>query len=197
MSRIKKSRKPSFVPTIASKEDKKREIVASDRKPKKKNGKQSGNRQKEAIQVKQTSQVNNQAKDPRIGSKKPIDLGKPVAAVTEKPQAKSSKKMSVAPIREVQSEAVSMDIEALKQELYAIEDDSYLQTILAKQEDNIALTENEVDFFNEKMARHEVLREILGWDNEDDENTATKHSDAIDEEALWDKLDKPNLSDFE
>lgn len=195
MSRIKKSRKPSFVPTNATKDDKKKEVVVADRKPKKKNGKQSGNRQKEAIQVKQSSNGNNKAKDPRIGSKKPIDLGKPaVTAVVEK--AKKTKKVPIAPIREVTSE--SHDDEALKQELYAIEDDTQLQNILAKQEDEIALTEAEVDFFNEKMARHEELRQALGWDDDEDEDVIVqKKSGIIDEEALWDKLDKPDLSDFE
>ena len=193
MSRIKKSRKPSFLPTSATKEDKKKESVASDKKPKKKTGKQAGNRQKEAIKVKQTSQGNLQARDPRIGSKKPIDLGKPVvASVTEK----AIKKVSVTPIREVKSEEI--DMEAFKEELYAIEDDSKLQNILAKQEDEIALTEEEVDFFNEKMARHEALRQALGWEDDEDEDVpSTKHLDATDEEALWSKLDKPDLSDFE
>ncbi|XQW84990.1 Der GTPase-activating protein YihI [Thalassotalea piscium] len=188
MSRIKKSRKPSFVATSTAKEDKKKELVVSDRKPKKKSGKESGNRQKEAMVDKRTAKANSQPKDPRIGSKKPIDLGQPVATPSVV-KTKPNKKSPIAAIREVNTS------ETLEQELYAIEDDTQLQEILAKQEDDIALTEEEVDFFNEKMARHEALRELLGWS--DDEEVTKEESKSTDEEALWDKLDKPNFSDFE
>ena len=192
MSRTKKSRKPSFAPTSAPKEDKKKTVILSDKKPKKKNGKQSGNRQKEAFESSQTSGNNNQPKDPRIGSKKPIDLGVPVRAVTNVKKAKANKKTPIAAIREVDNN------DALEQEIYAIEDDSQLQAILAKQDDDIALTEAEVDFFNEKMTRHEELRQALGWnDDEEDETANNTMNGEIDEDALWDKLDKPDMSDFE
>ncbi|MFC4282000.1 Der GTPase-activating protein YihI [Thalassotalea piscium] len=198
MSRIKKSRKPRFVPTSTPKDDKKKEVVVTDKKPKKKTGKESGNRQKEAFQEKLNSSGNNTPKDPRIGSKKPIDLGIPAKSnqSADKPKTKAAKKSPIAPIREVESiKSPESSMEALEQEIYAIEDDTKLQAILAKQEDDIDLTEAEVDFFNDKMTRHEALRKALGW--EDEEEVIQKTPSTIDEEELWDKLDKPDLSSFE
>ena len=194
MSRTKKSRKPSFAPASAPKEDKKKTVIVSDKKPKKKTGKESGNRQKEATRDNKAPTQNNQSKDPRIGSKKPIELGGPVP--TSKPKIKNkpliAKKSPMAAIRDVETN------DSLEQALYAIEEDNQLQAIIVKQEDDIALTEAEVDYFNEKMAKHTELREALGWNDDDEEAEPTKSSNSDnDEDALWDKLDTSDFSDYE
>ena len=82
-----------------------------------------------------------------------------------------------------------------EQELDAIEQDELLQSILAKQEDDIALTEQEVDYYNEKMERHQALSAELGLDEDEDASDESNSSDSEDD--LWDKLDRPNFSDFE
>ena len=68
---------------------------------------------------------------------------------------------------------------------------------MAKQEDDIALTEQEVDYYNEKMERHQVLSAELGLDDADEESESYEPNSNDSEDDLWDKLDRPNFSDFE
>ena len=58
-----------------------------------------------------------------------------------------------------------------------------------------ALTEQEVDYYNEKMERHQALSAELGLDEDEDASDESNSSDSEDD--LWDKLDRPNFSDFE
>ena len=142
MSRSKKSRKQGSGSLGPVKDDKKKALVPVDRKPKKKNGKQAGNRQKEAYEAnnKQAPKVEN--KDPRIGSKKPIDLGVPVKKAEQPFKAKNKAKIDTSPIAAIR--VVEPDT-SLEQELYAIEEDNRLQSILAKQDEDIALSDEDVD----------------------------------------------------
>jgi ribosome assembly protein YihI (activator of Der GTPase) len=195
MSRSKKSRKQGTGSIGAVKDDKKKVAVPVDRKPKKKNGKESGNRQKEAFDAGKGDRAITEQKDPRIGSKKPIDLGGPVKASVQPFKAKSKAKVDSSPIAAIR--VVEADT-SLEQELYAIEDDTRLQNILAQQEEESELSNEDVDYFNEKMERHQQLRDLLGLDDEDDEEelpvtSKTKNS----EDDLWDKFDNSDLSEFE
>ncbi|WP_448565039.1 Der GTPase-activating protein YihI [Thalassotalea ganghwensis] len=191
MTRKKKSRKPGLAPLSASKDDKKIANVA-DKKPKKHKGKVSGNRQKEALKTNKNQPSAKTNKDPRIGSKKPIVLGNELNTTKAKTKTPAKKKVEEKPLAAIR---VVDNQNELHQELEAIENDSKLQEILSKQEDDIILTEDEVDYFNEKMERHQAISEQLGLDQE--EALDVEQSDALDEEALWDKLDKTNLSDYE
>ncbi len=82
----------------------------------------------------------------------------------------------------------------LLDELHAIEDDQLLQDIMTKQEQEIQLTEKEIDYFNNNMDRHQALRTELGIDDEDDTEASQEFTS---EEALWDKLDNNDFSEFE
>ena len=77
MSRNKKSRKPGLGSngTIKVKEEKSKLVTPAPRKPKKKTGKQAGNRQQEAKPAKKSGDQSAQNKDPRLGNKTPIALG--------------------------------------------------------------------------------------------------------------------------
>ncbi len=195
MSRSKKSRKQGSGSIGAVKDDKKKVVVPVDRKPKKKNGKESGNRQKEAFDAGKNAQAQTERKDPRIGSKKPIDLGGPVKTAVQPFKAKSKAKVDTSPIAAIR--VVEADT-SLEQELYAIEDDSRLQNILAQQEEENELSNEDVDYFNEKMERHQQLRDLLGLDDdeEEDESPATSKT-KNSEDDLWDKFDNSDLSEFE
>lgn len=194
MSRAKKSRKQGTGSLGAVKDDKKKALVPVDRKTKKKTGKESGNRQKEAFDAGKKEQTQAENRDPRIGSKKPIDLGVPVKAAAQPFKAKNKTKAVNSPIAAIR---VVEEDTSLEQELYAIEEDSRLQDILAKQEEDIALSEADVDFFNEKMERHQQLREILGLDDDEEEEETTKTASKSSEDDLWDKFDNSDLSEFE
>jgi len=194
MSRVKKSRKPGVGKREVLSEADKKLITPKAKKPKKKVGKQPGNRQKEALEQKNTTQSSNAPKDPRLGSKKPIDLTpKAEAKATFTSTPKKEKPTPIAAIRMV--EPVTSSTSELEDEIYAIEDDSQLQHILALQDSDSDLTEEQVNYFNQKMDRHQELRELLGWDDEDefDEEELNNNS----EDDLWDSLDKTDLSKYE
>jgi hypothetical protein len=205
MSRTKKSRTPSTTPPRAPKEKKGAAVEAPEKRSKKHKGKVSGNRQKEAYVQKetQTSAVN---KDPRLGNKKPIDLTKAQAPVKAPKPAKKSEQASILPtakkgktkpelspiaaIRQIEPSAE----DKLADELDAIEQDERLLAIIAKQDDEIDLSESEVDYFNDKMDRHQELREALGLD--DDEEEYEEDDSNASSGDVWDKLDNSDLSDF-
>ncbi len=78
----------------------------------------------------------------------------------------------------------------MAQELENIEADDRLQVILAKQEDELELTKEEVNYFNELMERHQEISAQL--DNEEEPTVSSK---VKSEDDLWDKLDNSSLSD--
>ncbi len=190
MSRTKKSRKPGSGSIGVVKDDKKKLATPAPRKPKKKNGKEAGNRQKEA-----TASVNNQQsgkvkKDPRIGSKTPIDLGKVVKApIKTKPVKKVVDSSPIAAIRIVETG------ESLTEQLSRIEQDPRLLEILKKQDNEIALSPEEIDYYNELMEKHEKISQELGLD--EDEEAVVTSTKANSEDDLWDKFDNSDLSRFE
>ncbi|NQZ22517.1 MAG: GTPase-activating protein [Colwellia sp.] len=194
MSRSKKSRKQGNGSIGAVKVDRKKVVVPVDRKPKKKSGKEAGNRQKEAFDAGKGAQAQTERKDPRIGSKKPIDLGGPVKTAAQPFKAKIKAKVDNSPIAAIR--VVEADT-SLELELYAIEDDSRLQNIIAQQEEENELSNEDVDYFNEKMERHQQLRDLLGLKDDDDEDELPATSTTNSEDDLWDKFDNSDLSEFE
>ncbi len=205
MSRSKKSRKPGGAPTAKPKLSK-QELEKVEKRTRKTTGKVAGNRQKEAMPEQTDNNQQGGNKDPRLGNKTPIVLGK-IITKAEKAKAEKSKQAKakqdsqksapIAAVRFVENTVVEntkVELSA-EQELDAIEQDELLQSILAKQEDDIALTEQEVDYYNEKMERHQALSAELGLDEDEDASDESNSSDSEDD--LWDKLDRPNFSDFE
>lgn len=196
MSRSKKSRKPGGAPTAKPKLSK-QELANVEKRIRKSTGKVAGNRQKEAVQDQADNKQQGGNKDPRLGNKTPIVLGK-VTKQDKPKQVKtkqnSDKSSAVASVRFVENTVVELSAE---QEIDAIEQDELLQNILAKQEDDIALTEQEVDYYNEKMERHQALSAELGLDEDDDTSDNDESTSSDSEDELWDKLDRPDFSDFE
>lgn len=198
MARTKKSRKPGGAPTAKPKLSKV-ELASVEKRLRKKNGKKPGNRQQEAMLIKNPDQQSDKHKDPRIGNKTPIDLGKAMVQAKSKPaKPAKSKQNPIAAIRVVNKEADQSSAQELNlaQELENIESDERLQTILTKQEEELALTEQEVDYFNEMMERHQLLSDKLA-ENEEPEDESNS-VDISSEEDLWDKLDNSSLpGDFD
>ena len=46
------------------------------------------------------------------------------------------------------------------------------------------------------MTRHQQLRELLGWDDDEDEESEAGQKTSSEDE-LWDKFDNSDLSEFE
>ncbi|WP_440877563.1 Der GTPase-activating protein YihI [Thalassotalea sp. PLHSN55] len=191
MSRTKKSRKPSESFPTLSKVEKQKLAELKETRIRKKKGKKPGNRQQEAVKKKTSGGQQTTAKDPRIGSKKPIDLG---IAVKTAPAKKVKKKPE--PIAAIRTIEVAEPDNSLEEQLYAIEQDPRLLAILDKQEDDVELTEAEVSLYNELMERHQDIRAQLGLDDDEDEVDASDSQDNS-EDDLWDKLDSSDLSKFE
>ena len=194
MARTKKSRKPGGAPTAKPKLSKV-ELANVEKRLRKKNGNKPGNRQQEAMLTKNPEQQSDKHKDPRIGNKTPIDLGGSAVQDQKKPaKVVKTKQDPIAAIRLVNAERdqnAAEEIVDIAQELENIEADERLQTILAKQEQELSLTEEEVDYFNDLMDRHQQLSAKLDEDEEPEDEAA--NVDGVSEEDLWDKLDNSSL----
>lgn len=190
MSRTKKSRKPGTGSIGILKDDKKKLVEPKPRRAKKTNGNEAGNRQKEATPKVTNDQNSAKNKDPRIGNKTPIDLGKKVAApVKVKPVKKIQHNSPIAAIRVVEMG------ESLADQLSRIEQDVRLLEILEKQDADAELTPEDITYFNTLMEQHEKISQELGLDDEDEIVAPAKKSDSEDD--LWDKFDNSDLSKFE
>ena len=191
MSRSKKSRKPGGAPTAKPKLSKV-ELEKVDKRTRKSTGKVAGNRQKEAAPLRNDKSQATTKKDPRLGSKTPIDLGKIVSKVEKSRQEVAKKEQTLAAVRYV--EKPETEIITPEQELENIEQDQALLTIIAKQEDEIELSEQEVDYYNEKIGRYEELSAELGVIHSEEKEEPSVQAT---EEDLWNKLDGHDFSDFE
>ena len=104
-------------------------------------------------------------KDKRLGSKKPIALVAADAVQTEQPLLQPPQpKASLA-----KAKVVAMTAE---QELALIENDSYLQQLLERVEQDEVLTGKDAKYFNAKTARLEQLLQQLGLAQEADAEPA-------------------------
>lgn len=196
MSRLKKSRKPGGAPTAKPKLSK-QELAKVEKRVRKKTGKVAGNRQKEATSKNTDNNGQGVKKDPRLGNKTPIVLGK-APGKPSTPKSSKAKQAPIAAVRFVENpdkDLAPQQPVSPEAELIAIEQDEMLQSILTKQEDDVALSEKEVDYYNDMMERHQVLSEALGLDEEgessDDEDSGSSEDD------LWNKLEGHDFSDFQ
>ncbi|WOH36496.1 Der GTPase-activating protein YihI [Thalassotalea fonticola] len=188
MSRTKKSRKPGRMRTIS--EPKKTVIEEKEPRARKTSGNKAGTRQQVAF-VKESPVDNVKDKDPRIGSKKPIDLG---VAATPVKQAKPKAKVLQQPIAAIKDvEVDNTEIELLEKELFAIEDNEELQILAARAEAGEELTETEAQQLSDSFDRYEELLAALGIETEDDDE---EYDDEDSDDQLWDKLDESDFSEF-
>ena len=186
MTRSKKTRNPGTASSGLKKSDKDALAVVKEKRVRKKTGNKAGTRQNTKNI---TDELNNSnlAKDPRIGSKKPIELIKTVKTAAPK-EKKVSKPAEIAQVRTITTQEPDLNEEMLR-----IEEDEKLQEILGKQEEELALSEEEVNYFNKLMDRHQVIREELGLDDDEDLDVETTNEE-LSEDDLWQKF---NSTDFD
>ncbi|MBZ9613123.1 Der GTPase-activating protein YihI [Rheinheimera maricola] len=159
MTRQKKTRSagPNGLRHLSS-EDIRKTRQPKEQTKKKGAGLKSGSRNSEVAVsgVTNTSAAN---KDPRVGSKKPIALiSEATVQQTEQNVAALLPKASLAKAKPVQLSA--------QQELTLIENDSYLQQLLERVEQDEVLTGKDAKYFNAKTARLEQLLDELGLNDE-------------------------------
>lgn len=161
MTRKKKSRKVgAFGP--ASSNNTKSDDMSQTRMPKKPKGNKAGSRQQLA-EKKPANKKSSHRKDPRIGSKKPIQLVPTVS--TEKPNAQAQVSKKVQPLAKVR---VIDAQETVVDEIAAIENDQYLQELVEKNDDGIELSEAEFSYMTTKLERYQALTEDDAVENDDE-----------------------------
>ncbi|QBY04450.1 hypothetical protein E2K93_08625 [Thalassotalea sp. HSM 43] len=195
MARSKKSRKEGALmkklnlkrPEKAEKEQRKRKMT----------GNKAGTRQNVAKNNTEAT-VDSSNKDPRLGSKKAIDLG--IKVKSEKPQAKKAAVAPIAPVRVVDDAPQSNDVatseavmQAYEQELHNLENNEQLMLISALVESGEDISPEQMDMLDKAQSRYQELMDLLGYEQpEQDDELA----DDDDDEALWDRLDDSDFSDY-
>lgn len=133
-------------------------------------GKPAGSRNNEALMVKQGPKKVN--KDPRHGSKKPINL---FADTTD--SASVSKKVKYF---------------SPTQELAAIEQDTRLAALLDKIDLGKNVTREDQHFVDQTLARHKVLCDMLGLTDKPD----TSSESSEEQKDLYSQFEAINIDDF-
>ena len=187
MTRSKKSRKPGASPSGARKADSDTIISPKDKRIRKKKGNSPGTRQTVA-RPKRNSEESSQVKDPRIGSKKPIELKKTI-------EIAQPKKAKVTPVAEIAKVRPVVQEPNLFDELQQIEEDALLQEILQKQEAEQALTDAEVDHYNTLMERHQTISDKLGLLDGDEDEEAVQGTENLSEDDLWEKFNSTEFNE--
>ncbi len=178
MPRVKKSRKAGPI-GIANSSDKYGSHKTKSKTPstvKKDNGRPSGSRNSAPNTDKKV--INGPKKDPRIGSTKKIEL------------TQSKQKLVEPKIKRYATPA---------QELAALEVDERLTMLIDKYDDDQHLSKEEKQYMEEKMARHQVLCDLLGIKDEEDESEVvgqTKHKEIIADDDPLKTFESININDF-
>lgn len=157
MTRQKKSRKaPSLGPTQKPRQKKADKSDTTGKRGKKTRGLAAGSRNNPETQNTSAKKQPGKSNDPRHGSKTPISLTpvEPVFIPDTKPMAKVTK--------------VKEPDLAPEQELEQIENDERLMALLERVDNDELLTGKDAKYFNAKMARHKVLMDELGYEDDDD-----------------------------
>jgi ribosome assembly protein YihI (activator of Der GTPase) len=164
MTRKKKSRKIGQI-GVRKQDARPEKSTPNIRKKKAPKGQKSGTRnsmmEENAAVTSNTSQVK---KDPKVGSKKKIELVKTTTPEPKKPVHKPNK----AP--EVKLTKVQADVLSPEQEFAELENDARLIDLAERTEAGELLTGKDAKYFNKNMARYDELCEILGieFDEEDE-----------------------------
>ncbi|MEP1554225.1 MAG: Der GTPase-activating protein YihI [Paraglaciecola sp.] len=168
MPRQKKSRKVGKIGTTKTSSNVRKPTEKRLKKPK---GKPAGSRNSESITTVGIGS-SNISKDPRHGSKKPIEL------VVVKSTTKAATKTKIRHFSPAQ-------------ELAELEQDMTLSMLLEKEDAGGKITREERHYMDIKLARHKELCEILGLSDATEELDNTTSSS-----SMYDGLDALNIDDF-
>ena len=143
MPRKKKSRKVGQIGIPKSSSNTRKPI---EKKTRKHLGKPAGSRNSEVVLSKESNNTND-SKDPRHGSKKPVDL-----FVTKNKNEPTEKVKHFSPAKELE----------------AIEKNEKLSSLIDKLELGKKLSKEEQHYVDKHLARHKVLCSLLGLDKEEE-----------------------------
>ena len=180
MTRQKKSRKIGQIGT--RKQEARPTDTTSPRRRKAPKGQRSGNRNSliDLETTKVSSDGNGVKKDPKLGSKKKIELVKSQdKPVQPKPEIKHSDAKPQVKLKKVTAQEITPE-----QELETLETDERLIALAERVEDGELLTGKDAKYFNQKMNRYDELIEQLGLEEGDDDADPFSQLDA----EQWDDL---------
>ncbi|KZN31951.1 hypothetical protein N480_02100 [Pseudoalteromonas luteoviolacea S2607] len=174
MTRKKKSRKLGENGSPRLSKEKLRELRAmKEQRVKKKKGNKAGTRNAQEAKV-ELSTNSGTTTDPRAGSKKKIALTPEQNLQPKAPQMNRHLKPQASLTKAHEPELT------LEEELQQLENDERLMKLLELHERGELLTGKDAKFFNRAIARHQELCELLGIDDEFEEE------DMIDADPLAD-----------
>ena len=177
MSRTKKSRKsPSNGPVRLSQDKLKEMRALKEQRVKKTKGAKPGSRNAPDLLDSESQNSNHAPKDKRVGSKKPVPL------IATAPEPKVEMKRNLKPTIELKK-VIEPEFTP-EQELEALENDERLLKLVERHEKGEMLTGKDAKYFNSRIARHQALCEILGIEDED-------------EDEFEDDLESQGNSDFD
>ncbi|KZN64080.1 Der GTPase-activating protein YihI [Pseudoalteromonas luteoviolacea] len=174
MTRKKKSRKLGENGSPRLSKEKLRELRAmKEQRVKKKKGNKAGTRNAQEAKV-ELSTNSGTTTDPRAGSKKKIALTPEQNPQPKAPQMNRHLKPQASLTKAHEPELT------LEEELQQLENDERLMKLLELHERGELLTGKDAKFFNRAIARHQELCELLGIDDEFEEE------DMVDADPLAD-----------
>jgi ribosome assembly protein YihI (activator of Der GTPase) len=161
MSRTKKSRKSPANGPVRLSQDKLKEMRAlKEQRVKKTKGAKPGSRNAPDLLDSESQNSQSGSRDKRIGSKKPVPL---IATAAEpKVEMKRNLKPTIELKKVIEPEFTP------EQELEALENDERLLKLVERHEEGEMLTGKDAKYFNSRIARHQVLCELLGLEDEDE-----------------------------
>lgn len=133
----------------------------------KRKGLKPGNRQA-AENANQKKGASGQAKDPRVGSRKPVALVVEKPATVAKPQTKPAQD----PLK-LAAEQEKKRLRALEQEMEAIENDERLNLLLDKLDGGETLVAADQVWLDAQLERHQQLANALGIEDDDEDEQST------------------------
>jgi ribosome assembly protein YihI (activator of Der GTPase) len=177
MSRTKKSRKSPANGPVRLSQDKLKEMRAlKEQRVKKTKGAKPCSRNAPDLLDSESQNSNHAPKDKRVGSKKPVPL------IATAPEPKVEMKRNLKPTIELKK-VIEPEFTP-EQELEALENDERLLKLVERHEKGEMLTGKDAKYFNSRIARHQALCEILGIEDED-------------EDEFEDDLESQGNSDFD
>ncbi|WMN61319.1 Der GTPase-activating protein YihI [Pseudoalteromonas xiamenensis] len=168
MTRKKKSRKVStnIAPKLSKEKLQALRAAKEARAKKQSKGLKAGSRNAQEAKVVDAKNGGSSLKDARIGSKKPIALvpTKDVQPANDEPKFNRSAQPQVV-LKKVVEPTLTPE-----EELAQLENDERLMVLIDRHERGELLTGKDAKFFNKSIARHQELCEILGIDDEFEED---------------------------
>jgi len=164
----RKSRKTGLIGVRKDPDFKKKRNV-EEKRAKKSIGKPAGSRHN-PVADETRNNPQNQQKDKRIGSKKPVALIK-----QEQPKTATAQKKYFSPA----------------QELETIENDVLMNELLDKVDAGKKLSAEHKQYLEQKLARHKALCELLGIENEEEHEVKPES-----EQDIYQQFESSNLDEY-